>query len=467
MKKFLLPILLVLASFSFAQVAVNTDGSSPDNSSILDIKSNSKGLLAPRMTAAQRMSISNPAFGLIVYQTDGDVGLYHNAGSPAYPYWTMVGANTPPWLWNGNSIYYTDGFVGMGTDSPSSVLQVNYDFYNYTNIGFSQYIQDHIIHVESDQTDGQTGIYSIRTRTTVNSGISYGISGGNSAIVGYSYWGDVYSFGISGFNYNDYTRCGGILGSQESGMYWGSLGYKNSGGTTYGGYFTSSSNGTGKSSQAHTSIGMGAYGDLMGAHIHGNIYGTFTQGEQYALYADGDVYRNGLDVHLQGNGSESQTVLYTSVSSKVTVQTSGYATLSNGKAIITFDPAFAEAVSTDEPIVVTITPTGNSNGVYLAEVSATGCKVLENNAGKNTVSLSYIAIGNRKGYEEPELSTEVTSAGYKRKISTGLNDDGNTQKDAEGLYYENQRLMTGQHPSTFPDPGKPAYKPVDPKTNQR
>ncbi|MBK7031553.1 MAG: hypothetical protein IPH45_21200 [Bacteroidales bacterium] len=322
-----------MASLSFAQVAVNTDGSSPDNSSILDIKSTTKGLLVPRMTNAQRLAILNPANGLIIFQTDGNVGLYYNGGLPSSPFWTMVGANTPPWLWNGNSIYYTNGFVGVGTESPSSRLQVNYNISNYTNIGYSQYIQDHIFHLESDQTDGQTGIYSIRSRTTANSGISYGISGGNSAIVGYSYWGDVYSFGISGFNYNDYTRCGGVMGSQESGMYWGSLGYKNSGGATYGGYFTSSNSGAGKSSQVQTGIGMGAYGDL-GADIHGNVYGTFTQGEQYALYADGDIYRNGLDIHLQENGSASQTVLYTTVSSRVTVQTSGYATLSNGKADI-------------------------------------------------------------------------------------------------------------------------------------
>jgi len=40
-------------SLANAQVGINEDGSSPDNSAILDIKSNTKGLLPPRMSISQ------------------------------------------------------------------------------------------------------------------------------------------------------------------------------------------------------------------------------------------------------------------------------------------------------------------------------------------------------------------------------------------------------------------------------
>jgi len=53
-----------------AQVAVTTDGTAPDNSAMLDVKSTSKGLLLPRMTTTERDGISNPAVGLIIYNTD-------------------------------------------------------------------------------------------------------------------------------------------------------------------------------------------------------------------------------------------------------------------------------------------------------------------------------------------------------------------------------------------------------------
>jgi hypothetical protein len=53
-----------------AQVAINTDASQPDGSAMLDIKSTTRGLLAPRMTSAQRTAIASPADGLLVYDTN-------------------------------------------------------------------------------------------------------------------------------------------------------------------------------------------------------------------------------------------------------------------------------------------------------------------------------------------------------------------------------------------------------------
>lgn len=51
-------------------VTVNTDGSAPHASAMLDVKSNNKGLLPPRMNWQQILDIANPAAGLIVYDTD-------------------------------------------------------------------------------------------------------------------------------------------------------------------------------------------------------------------------------------------------------------------------------------------------------------------------------------------------------------------------------------------------------------
>jgi hypothetical protein len=53
-----------------AQVGINTDGSIPDGSAMLDVKSSGKGLLPPRMTTAQRDNIGSPVPGLQVYNID-------------------------------------------------------------------------------------------------------------------------------------------------------------------------------------------------------------------------------------------------------------------------------------------------------------------------------------------------------------------------------------------------------------
>ena len=61
---------LLFSSTLFAQVGINTDSSDPNNSAMLDVKSNSKGFLPPRMTFVQRNAIPDPVEGLMVYCTN-------------------------------------------------------------------------------------------------------------------------------------------------------------------------------------------------------------------------------------------------------------------------------------------------------------------------------------------------------------------------------------------------------------
>ncbi len=94
MKTAIISILFLLATAltSFSQnVGVNADGTPPDNSAMLDVKSTSKGFLPPRMTVAQRDAISNPVTGLIVFCTDfgasGSLFLYSGSS------WSPIGAS--------------------------------------------------------------------------------------------------------------------------------------------------------------------------------------------------------------------------------------------------------------------------------------------------------------------------------------------------------------------------------------
>jgi hypothetical protein len=70
-------LLFAMAAITNAQsVGINSDGSAPNSSAMLDVSSTTKGFLAPRMTSAQRTVITSPVAGLLVYQTDGTKGLY-------------------------------------------------------------------------------------------------------------------------------------------------------------------------------------------------------------------------------------------------------------------------------------------------------------------------------------------------------------------------------------------------------
>jgi Divergent InlB B-repeat domain len=67
-KNIISAILFLFVSFSLsAQLGVNN--TSPDPSAVLDVKSNTKGLLIPRMTTAERNSINTPANGLQIFNT--------------------------------------------------------------------------------------------------------------------------------------------------------------------------------------------------------------------------------------------------------------------------------------------------------------------------------------------------------------------------------------------------------------
>ena len=72
LKAIILSAALLMAATCYTQVAINTDGTAPDNSAMLDVKSTDKGFLPPRMTTSQRDAISNPASGLVIYNTDED-----------------------------------------------------------------------------------------------------------------------------------------------------------------------------------------------------------------------------------------------------------------------------------------------------------------------------------------------------------------------------------------------------------
>lgn len=116
MKNFCFTLILVLIAniTVFAQngVSINTDGTSPDASAILDAKSTDKGILIPRvaLTATNSASpISSPATGLMVYNT-ASAGTPPNEVTPGFYYWNgsvwnrFTTGNTVEWKLGGNTV---------------------------------------------------------------------------------------------------------------------------------------------------------------------------------------------------------------------------------------------------------------------------------------------------------------------------------------------------------------------------
>lgn len=81
-RKLLLGICIAFSVLVTSQVGINT--TTPDESSILDLNSTSRGFLAPRMTTTQRLAITAPADGLMVYDTTSKLFYYYVSATSSW-----------------------------------------------------------------------------------------------------------------------------------------------------------------------------------------------------------------------------------------------------------------------------------------------------------------------------------------------------------------------------------------------
>lgn len=140
MKRYFALVFFAIATGCFTahaqNVGINNDGSAPDASAMLDIKSPAKGILIPRVAlagTADITTIGSPQTSLLVYNT-ATAGTGDTAVDPGFYYWNgtawtriLSGNSTPSVAWsrNGNAgtIPGTD-FIGT-TDNKSLQFKVN------------------------------------------------------------------------------------------------------------------------------------------------------------------------------------------------------------------------------------------------------------------------------------------------------------------------------------------------------
>jgi len=123
MKKITYLFFLFITTISFSQIGIGT--TTPDASSALDLSSITSGLLIPRMIESDRVGITNPAQGLLVYQTDATSGFYYYDGST----WAGLGDTTADAITLDNYKDYTDAV--KVTNTATGNVNTGISIFNY------------------------------------------------------------------------------------------------------------------------------------------------------------------------------------------------------------------------------------------------------------------------------------------------------------------------------------------------
>jgi hypothetical protein len=294
-------------------------------------------------------------------------------------------------------------------------------------------------------TGTQTGVYGIEDDSLV-AGVSYANT--YAGVYGHAHsrrTSDItslYHFGVFGLYDNASAtfrggRSGGVLGylSNAAGTStWGSLGYLSSGYVSWGGYFESvgsHTNGAGKvllgaNDNTKQGIGFGSYGDLMGGQITGEVYGLTVKGDRYGLYVNGTTYTNNYIARLTTTESGEKVASYVSTSMVNNVYANGVGKLDNGKATVTFDKNFTDIISSEKRVIVTVTPLGESKGIFISNSNSNGFAVSENGSGNSNVEFTWIAIGVEKGNENPVVPSELKTADFDIHLNATMVGENNS-----------------------------------------
>lgn len=152
-------------------VGADTVSDMAHGSALLELRSDSSGLLLPRMTTTQRNTIPSPAEGLHVYDSDLHKTYFYDgtAWEPVEGTGGGGGGGSSPWNTSANGIYYNAGNVGLGTVASADIrMDIN--------------IQDEPFGLNlysfSNTANSQTGLYSF---------ISSVGTGGKTSILGQAY----------------------------------------------------------------------------------------------------------------------------------------------------------------------------------------------------------------------------------------------------------------------------------------
>lgn len=337
-----------------------------------------------------------------------------------------VGNVTFPWAVNGYTSFDGSGTYGMVQAGATNFAGVQGEYYGTGARGSG-------VRGIFDGTTSGTGI------TAFNSGVTGDLGSTNRT----------FAFAVGGRTMNNNTTTvGGAMGQNNNNGTYGILGYERSNGNNCSvlgsnaytnGAFKSSTN-----SFLNSSIGLAIDGGFLGGHLKGNQYGLITKGDIVGQYTDGSSISNKGYAVINTTKDGNKTVTYAATSTTVDVSTKGTGKLVNGTAKITFDTNYSQITAKDKPVIVTVTPMGETKGVYIAEVTNDGFIVKENGNGTSNASFYWIAIGEKNNANELNVPSELLAKDFDANLDSFLTIDEEAKETSKAMWWNGTSLEFGK-----------------------
>lgn len=475
----------------------------------LDITSTTDGLLMPRiaLSATNVATVTTPTTSELVYNTFTSAAGATQV-TPGFYYWdgaawiaVATGANSD-WKLTGNAgtvagtnfvgttdaIDYvtktnntervrvlSNGRVGINNAAPAASDMLTVTSSGTSAYAINGYSANNGSAVYGSISSGTTTFGAVQgeyfgtasTGTAIR-GITFCATAGttltdaNSAVngqLGAANGNSVFSFAIKGQALNNAgNQVGGVIGLVNSAGTYGMLGYRRSNGTLYAvlgnGAYQNNTSRNAQSTQESIEIGIGIEGGFLGGHIRGDQYGLITKGDRFGSYTDGTTITNKAYAVINENGSGERIATYASTSTTIDVTTKGMGELVNGMARIAFDKNFAGLVSKEKPVIVTVSPMGETNGVYVASVTADGFTVKENKGGTSMVSFYWIAVGEKNNAALTEVPKEVLSKDFDKNLDNILAIDEDSKEAGKAMWWNGRTLEFGKSAPAAASPRK-------------
>lgn len=256
------------------------------------------------------------------------------------------------------------------------------------------------------------------------------------------------AFGIKGqTNSNASLIVGGVLGINNNNGTYGMLGYERSTGANVAVCGSTNYSNTGvrlASNGISSSVGLGIQGGFLGGHLKGNQYGLITKGNLVGQYTDGSSISNKGYAVVNTNSNGEKVATYVPTSTTVDVSTKGTGKLVNGTAKIYFDKSYASLTDKNKPVIVTVSPMGETKGVYVTEVTAEGFVVKENGNGNSNVSFYWIAIGEKNNAQAMNVPAELLARDFDTNLDSFLTIDEEAKEASKAMWWNGTSLEFGK-----------------------